>query len=366
MTATLRKIHRWISLTFLLFWVVQAASGIFLVFHREIDDWTISAGHDAPLDLALLGEGIEALEADKGATATDIFSSTGYSTRFDVVLEDDASGSATIARVNGHGGLLRERSPDTSVLEGGIYLAVNRIHRQLLAGTNGRWIVRISGILLFTNILIALGLAWPARSRWRRALLPPRSPARPATIHGWHRAAGLWGAPLALVTVCCGVLLAFESETARLLGARGDRPPALATPAARTEVAPMAAVATAMRAYPGAAFTGVQMPFDGGPFYAVFLRQPAEPNQAYGATRVFVDAGSGRIVGAFDPRRAGTADRLMGVLLPLHSGQIAGWAGRIAVLATGFWLIGMIALGSTLWWTRRRQAARRTRVCVSQ
>ena len=127
MMATLRKIHRWISLTFLLFWVVQAASGIFLVFHREVDDWTISGGHDAPLELALLGEGIEALEADKGATATDIFSSTGYSTRFDVVLEDDATGSAMIARVNGHGSLLRERAHDASVLEGGIYLAVNRI-----------------------------------------------------------------------------------------------------------------------------------------------------------------------------------------------------------------------------------------------
>lgn len=362
MTATLRNIHRWISLVFLVFWVVQAASGAFLVFHREIDDWTLRTDVDAPLDLHLLGDGIGAIEAERNAVATDVFSSTGYSTRFDVVLEDDATGSVTIARVDGHGGLLRERASDAPLLGGGVYLAVNRIHRHLLAGETGAWIVRISGIVLLSNILIALRLAWPARSRWRRTLLPARTRSKSAAVHGWHRAFGLWLAPLALVVVSCGVLLAFENDVARLLGAEGDRPPIQADAVGDTVIAPMTAVGTAMRSYPDATFTGVQMPYDGSPFYSVFLRQSSEPRQAYGATRVFVGASSGKIVGTIDPRHASIADRLMGVLLPIHSGQIGGWPGRIAVLTVGFWLIGVTVLGSTLWWVRRQAAHPRPRI----
>lgn len=360
MTATFRAIHRWIGLAFLLFWIVQAASGVFLVFHREIDDWTLGGEAGQPLDLILLGQRIGTIEAEREATATSIFSSTGYSDRFDVHLEDEATGTVTIARVDGHGQLLRERALDAPALGGGFYLAVNRLHRHLLAGSAGAWLVGISGILLLSNILIGLKLAWPARSQWRRALRPRRTRSVPAAAYGWHRALGLWVAPLALVTISCGVLLAFEDGTARLLGAEGGTPSVQRDIVEGIFITPAEAVEAALRRYPQADFTGVQMPSAARPLYSVFLRQRSEADQAYGATRVFVEASSGSIVGAYDPLGTGAADRFMGVLLPIHSGQIGGRAGRIAVLAVGLWLIGMIALGSALWWVRRRQAARRS------
>ncbi len=107
--ARLCAAHRWVGVVCLLFWFVQAASGVFLVFHREIDEWSLS-GNDPPLDLNALGEWVAAISAERGTTATSIFSSTGHFNRFDVHLEDDTTGAVTVARVDGQGRLLRERA----------------------------------------------------------------------------------------------------------------------------------------------------------------------------------------------------------------------------------------------------------------
>lgn len=353
----MRRIHRAVGLAFLLFWIAQAASGAFLVFHRELDDLTLASRGDRPLDLDALVARIDRLEDERGGLATAIFSSTGYSDRYDVHFEDAAG--TTILRLDGHGRPLRERALEAPIRQGGIYLAVNRLHRNLLAGPGGAWIVGVSGILLVANILIGLRLAWPARAQWRKALLPRPVRSAPAATYGRHRALGLWlGAP-ALVTIGCGVLLAFEGGTARLLGAEGARPPQREREAAATIIGPAEAARAGLRLYPEADFTGLLIPSAASGLYTVFLRQPLEPDQPEGATRIFVAADTGTVVGSFDPLRAEPAERFMGLLFPIHTGRIGGYAGRFAVLAIGLWLIAMVALGLLLWRARRGGTTRR-------
>lgn len=358
MTGALRRIHRAISLAFLLFWTLQAGSGVFLVFHREIDDWTLASTGDRPLDLDVLGRRVQTLEAERNAAATSIFSSTGYSNRYDVQLEEVGTGTTSTARVDGHGRLLRERAFDVPLLQGGIYLAANRLHRHLLVGAAGAWIVGISGIVLLSNLLIGLKLAWPGRAQWRKALFPRRARSPSAAVYGWHRALGLWVAPLALVTMGCGVLLAFEDGTARLLGAAGDGRPRWKATSNGAPIAPAQAAKVALDRYPGAEFTGLRMPYSGQRPYTVFLRQRGEADRPEGATRVFLDARSGQIAGSFDPLNAGAADRFMGVLEPIHTGHVGGYPGRAAVFAIGLWLVSMLCLGGALWWLRRGQPLR--------
>jgi uncharacterized iron-regulated membrane protein len=357
-SSALRQIHRAVSLTFLLFWLVQATGGVFLVFHREIDDWTLASSGDRPLDMDRLGRRVQALEAERNAAATSIFSSTGYSNRYDIHFEGIGTGTEWTARVDGHGRLLRVRAFDAPLVEGGLYLAANRLHRHLLAGASGAWIVGISGIALLFNIFLGLKLAWPGRPQWRKALLPRLGRSRPVAVYGWHRALGLWLAPLAIVIVACGVLLAFEDQTAGLLGAHGERRQWTASPGS-APVSPAQAVRAALERFPDAEFAGLRMPADGRPVYTVFLRQRSEADRPEGATRVFVGGSSGQIVGAFDPLNAGAADRFMSILKPIHTGGVAGYPGRVAAAATGAWLIAMISLGGALWWMRRRQSARR-------
>ena len=341
----LRSLHRALSLAFLIFWLVQAASGTFLLFHREIDAAAFSDAADAPPDLDAIDARIEALQSD--GRVTGLFSVTGYSTIYDAHLESPA-GDAEVVRIDGSARILQRRP-----LEGGIYLAANRLHRNLLAGAAGAWLLSVSGLLLVSNLVLGLKLAWPAGGQWRKALLPPRAKAAPARLYGWHRALGLWLAPLALVTLTCGVALQFERGLSRLIGAGGDSPPITAPAAAASRTSPMAAVRAALEAYPGAAFTGLQIPAPKRSLYTVFLRQPGELEQAYGATRVFVHAADAAVVGAYDPLRAPWPDRLMSLLYPVHTGQAGGVSGRILVLVLAIWLMTMIALGVSLWRTRR-------------
>src|SRR3546814_7128640 len=49
----LRSIHRWASLTMMAFWLVQALTGMLLVFSWELDDATVSAPH-VPTDLTAI------------------------------------------------------------------------------------------------------------------------------------------------------------------------------------------------------------------------------------------------------------------------------------------------------------------------
>ena len=355
MRQRLRSLHRAVSLAFLLFWLIQAVSGAFLVFHREIDAAAFSGAADAPLDLDAIDARIAALEAE--GRVSGLFAVTGYSRLYDVHVERP-SGDVEVVRIDGAGRVLQRRP-----LEGGIYLAINRLHRNLLAGPAGAWLLSVSGVLLVSNLLLGLKLAWPAGGQWRKAMFPPRARAAPARLYGWHRALGLWLVPLALVTLTCGVALHFERGLSQLIGASGDSPPPGGSAAVTVRNSPMTAVQAALDVYPGAVFTGVQIPAPQRALYTVFLRQPAEPGQAHGATRVFVHAGDATVAGAYDPLRARWPDRLLSLLYPVHTGQAGGVPGRIVVLALAIWLVTMIVLGVSLWSARRgpRPAGSRAR-----
>lgn len=356
-----RAVHRVVSLAFVAFWVVQALSGAFLVFHREIDDLATSAA-TRQLDPEALGRSIEQLgtaHPDKLVTAVFLTSDVGR--HYDVTVENEATGTAEIIRVDGAGNVLLERPLAAPVTEGGIYMAANRLHRTLLAGEIGGWIVGISGLLLLTNILLGLKLAWPAARQWKKSLLPKRARSKPANLYGLHRALGLWIAPLALITVTCGVLLAFERGTGSVVGAVQVRPPKISEPAAAAPVSPSAAIRAGLRTFPEAEFSGMILPFGSRQVYQVHLRREGEPPQTHGATRAYVSANAGQVIGIYDPTEAPPANRFMGLLFPIHSGQIGGVAGRVIVLGIAIWLLTMIGLGLSLWSARRKLKSDRER-----
>jgi hypothetical protein len=54
------KLHRWLSLGAALFWLLQALTGVLIVFHWEITDAGITGSH-RPTDLAAIEQRIGAL-----------------------------------------------------------------------------------------------------------------------------------------------------------------------------------------------------------------------------------------------------------------------------------------------------------------
>jgi len=276
-----------------------------------------------------------------------MWTTAGAPDRYDVFAD------GRVIRIDGAGNVLRIRRDDEKIADGGWVDTLVVLHQSLLAGDRGRWIIGASGLLLLTNLMLGLIAAWPRRGQWKRALKPLMARSRVATLYSWHRALGLWLAVLGLCVVGAGVLLAFEDATERLLH------PAPVEPAAQPSAAAMPigmakATESALARYRGAVVSGIGFPSPENAMWTITLKQRGELQRAYGNTRVFVSAIDGRIVADFDARTASPARRFLNDLFAFHTGQIVGLPGRIAVSVTGIWLVAMVVLGLTLWWTRRR------------
>lgn len=359
MKGSLKKIHRYVSLGLAAVWLVQALTGVLMVFHWELDDALVAGEHRpvAPVDVAAAAVRVQ--REYPASTVTAFYATAGAADRFDIYL-DNPQGNTDIVRVDGSGRTLVARPLDYDYRRAGLIQAAIVLHQTLFAGEAGKTFLGVSAVFLLTNIVMGLMLAWPRRAEWRRALLPRTSRVRIANVFAWHRAAGLWLALPALCLITAGMLVAFEDPLDELLGT-GASPVALAgVHSSRVDslttatVAPMVAMQTAMQRFPAAVPTSMRMPGKESPWYQVRLKQPGEARRVYGQTAVFVSADDGRIIAVNDALQASRTQRFVYALIPTHTGEILGNPGRLLAMAVGLWLLTMLVLGVTLWSGRRR------------
>jgi uncharacterized iron-regulated membrane protein len=341
-------IHRWLSLGAAIFWLLQAISGVLIVFHWEIGDALVPGAH-RPTDLAAIERRIDALAPrGGGATVASVWTTAGAGDRYDIFVEDDGGVGGRV-RIAGDGTVLHTGPSSESTWIG----TVVAFHHDLLGGDTGSWIVSISGILLFSNLALGLATAWPRRGTWRAALKPAARGPVAARLYAWHRALGLWVAVPALLLVGTGTLYKFEHGLGALIGAEAVALPP--NPPAREPVGFATAAGAALAAIPGSTLTAVTWPSNTDATYTVRVRAPGEIRRAYGGSIVLVDANEGGVRGVYPISEAEPARGFMSALVPIHTGEAGGLAGRLLVLALGLWLISMIAIGTLLWAKRRKR-----------
>lgn len=348
---TVARLHRWLGLAAAIIWLVQAASGMLLTFHFEADDALLSTER-VTTDFAAIQERMTTLDDAGGeARANWIWTTAGLPDRY-VISYAAPDGEARMAKIDGAGGILRDAAADDFTFLG----LMREIHLTLLSGEIGHWILGIAGLLLFTNILFGLYLAWPRKGQWRRALVPVRSNGAATRSYSWHRAVGMWAGIPAAFTILAGSLIVFEHQIGDAIGAEEIVLPA--NPAKAAPVALDRAVASAIAAIPGSRFVGTTMPSDEDASFYAWVRAPGELYRGgYGGSLVIVDANDASVRGAWPATEAEPARIFIGSLYPLHTGEAAGIVGRILVMLTGIWLIVMIVVGVQLW-LRRRPARR--------
>jgi uncharacterized iron-regulated membrane protein len=339
--------HRWLGVAAAAFWLLQAATGILIVFHWELDDATL-AGPRAVTDLPALEARLAALApAQSGRHVTSIWTSAGARDRYDVHVAQ-ADGGSRVIRIAGDGTVLRDMDGKDRTATDTIVV----LHQTLLAGKAGGWIVGISGVLLLSNLAAGAFVAWPRRGNWARAVVPIRSGGPTARAYSWHRALGLIGVVPAILLVSAGILRVFEDGTARLIG---TVPIKMAAQPGEPRIGFAAAIEAALRAMPGSTLTAVTgMPGSDDATWRIRLLAPDERRRAYGMSTVFVDAIGGRVRGIYPASAAPLANGFMDTLYAIHTGEVAGIFGRLLVLTTGLWLATMIVLGVILWQRRRR------------
>jgi uncharacterized iron-regulated membrane protein len=346
------RIHRWLGLGAALLFLVQAITGTILAFHFELQDASLSTVH-RPTDLAALEKRIDSLRTPAGAAnITWIWTTAGLKDRY-VILYSDASGTARTAHVDGGGTVFLDRDADQL----GFLGFMREVHMTLASGEIGHWILAVSGILLITNIIAGVVLAWPRRKSWRTALKPLSKGNSVARLYSWHRALGLYLAIPALAVVGTGTLIQFEEPLFELLNTpEVSLPP---NPPRAPDVGFAIAAQAATRALSGSAFVGTTFPSAQDASYYAWVRGPGELYRpgGYGGSLVVVDANNGSVRGAYPAKDANAAYTFVGALYPLHTGEALGLPGRILGMLIGIWLTAMTLLGLFLWQRRRRQRA---------
>lgn len=349
-------LHRWVSLTLMAFWLFQALTGVLIVFHWEMDD-ALLTGESRPVDLDAIERRLDLLAPEGSSRSVDsVWTSGGQGNRFDVFL--DAPQGSSVVRIDGAGKVLRDRSDDELLANGGWKDTLVGLHHNLLGGDLGSWIVGISGVLLLNNLVLGAWVAWPRRGRWRQSLKAPTASAPAAAkTYGWHRMLGLWVVVPAMLTVATGIMLVFSGVTESIVD---PEPVAVAAESPgqqadfRSDIRFATAVRSALGVFPTAQISGVSFPSEDEANYRIRLLQPDEIRRVYGTTTVFVSGADGRVIASFDALEDGPGRSFVDGLFPFHTGEMGGLLGRIAVVGIGLWLITMIVLGFLLWQRRRR------------
>lgn len=347
---TFRQVHRWISLTVAAIWLVQAITGTLNVFRWEIDDWTVAGAH-VPVDYAAVGAKVDALAAEPNTSVSSVWTSGTNAGRFDVHY--DKNDAYRIMRIDGQGRVLRDRSGEQIAAQGAIWDTITSIHTSLLLGDTGKWLIGLSGLLLLSNIVLGLKLAWPKRGTWSKTLFGKPAGKSVAKLYGWHRKVGLWFAFPALFTVTAGVSMVFSDGLEQRLGAALVEPVVSPGPANSNKISFANAIAIALKTYPGASFSGVSLPDDEDPWYRVRLRNAGEVPRKWGTTVVWVSSRDGTVLGTYDAASPRPERAVIDTAYALHTGQIGDVLGRLIVLSIGLCLLTLISLGIPLWWKRR-------------
>ncbi len=79
----------------------------------------------------------------------------------------------------------------------------------------------------------------------------------------------------------------------------------------------------------------------------------ADRGTGFGQPLPYYDADTGVLLHALVPGRGTAGDRFAQMQFPLHSGQVAGLAGRIAVAMLGGVVAVLGATGIVIWWRKR-------------
>lgn len=344
---TCKKIHRVLGLCMAAFWLVQALTGVLLTFRQELDNVTLP-GRGAPVVTADLGQRIESIQ-HAGGRVTSLWVADFAADQFD--LRYVTAGTERLMRVDGAGRVLRDGLENTPFANGGFFRTLTLIHTSLLAGDTGEWLIALSGVLLISNVVLGLKLAWPRAGMWRRALILRSSGNQAARFYAFHRTVGLWVAVPLLIVFAAGVALRFDDNIESALGI------ALAPPTsapAGSGITPARALDIALARFPGSTLTALSMPTSAGAWYRVRVHAPGEVPRMYGTTTVFVSAANGEILREYPARQASFARSFYDTLYPLHTGELGGLAGRLVLLVLGVTLLVMGLYGIRLWLARRQ------------
>jgi uncharacterized iron-regulated membrane protein len=346
----LKRIHRILGLSFLLFWLIEALSGAWI----EGLWWLDRAVYGEPaseIRADIVGSSVRNLSAD----ASVIYSawSAGNVPNQVKIFYKDRLGKERVRRISNSGRLLYDvGASDLSTMEGELQVLID-LHQSLLAGSFGVWVTALSGAMLTVTLCIGLWMVCRLRMKLKVLLLWRPTRARLGRAMQAHRLAGVWLVLPGLVLAATGAALALHSALEPLGIGSEDTPVAAARVQSEPhpELSIERIISQALETEGGSTFSAITLPTAETPWYEVRLKSRSD-GQAFWGSRAVRISRSGSLI----PGKAGSPfvfDRTSSSLYAIHTGQSGGAWGEGVAFAAGLLLILTAVLGIVLWLCRR-------------
>ncbi|MGS0892678.1 PepSY-associated TM helix domain-containing protein [Burkholderia stagnalis] len=381
------RLHRWFGLAIALFLFVAGLTGAVIAWDHELDaalnpGFYHANGSGKPLPALELAARVEAADPRVQVTYLPLGIEPGHTLQAGVVPRvDPATGRPYVLDFD-----QIAIDPETGVVQGrrewGVLSVARlnlipflyRLHYTLFlpmyGGINfGFWVMGVVGIVWAFDCLIALVLAFPNLKSWRKSFAFRVRRGGYPLVFDLHRSGGVWVWGLLLVVAITSISMNLGNPVVRPLVSLFSPlaetpftnpehfPPAPAgshaLPRERiVEIARAAGREAGIAAPPGALLFVPAMNA-----YAVGFFTPGNDHGDVGLGNpwLYWNAVTGKPVAAQVPGRGSAGDLFMQVQFPLHSGRIAGVAGRIAVSALGI-VIAMLSVTGICIWVKKRSA----------
>ncbi len=340
------KAHRWMSLIFAGFWLLQAVTGTLISFRGNIDDFALGAEVTSIIP-EKLGARIDALQSD-GATVWSMWSSGGVQGQFDIYYTKDDTDYTL--RVNGEGEDLRHRPDSNLYSDGALFETLTQFHKNMFLGALGYIIFSVSAVLLITNIVFGFVYGWKHRKKLNH-LAKVGKAGSVAKLKGLHWEIGLWGAPLAIVLVTFGFLLSNSDVVDSWVAADLPETTVAQSSEGRT-INSGEALEVVSSLYDLETLSAFKPKNAHRDYFEVRVKAPSEMPRLYGASTVRI-GGDGQVLLNKNASKAGAGQQFANALYPAHTGQILGLPGRVLNFMVGIWLLVMMFLGLSSWFKRK-------------
>ncbi len=240
-------------------------------------------------------------------------------------------------------------------------------HRELFTPPYGRKVMGAVALSLFISAVIGGVLWWrDARKHFKRSISLRLSAAAPRLIRDGHTVFGFYATlfigwlSLSAVFLCYGGLMREAADWILRAGkpAQNFESTALtvekSSPPATQMISFNTARDTALTEHANSDVVLIRMPKSAAG-RITFRLYPTDQDLTVYTRQVYVDAGSGEIVGRFDPARQPWSDSLFGLwLIWFHNGTMLGDVGRVFNIFAGVVLASLFPTGIYIWWKKRR------------
>lgn len=400
------RLHRYMGLATAGFLLIAGLTGSVLAFQHELDAWLNpalfqSAGQGQPMPAAQLIETIErenprlrvvftplnvlAGESAHLTVRARLDPATGklFELGFDELFADPVTGQVLGTRQWGSGSLERKN----------LIPLINRLHYSLLLP--GQWGITVMGVIALVwalNSLAGFYLTLPMskrlsqpgspqplgttasyaphrtwRQRWGIAWRIKCGASRSRFTLDLHRAGGLWLSAtllaLAISAVSFNLREVVFEPILSLVSPLSPSP--FDTRQERADNDPLEPLAGFAQVLSQSRQDATQRGWAEAPTsvfynsaYGIYgIGFGDEMGSVLGPSYLYYDGGDAHWLGEFNPRAGTAGDVLSALQLPLHSGRIAGLAGRAVICLTGL-AVAMLSITGVLIWSIKRRASR--------